>query len=63
MEVGGPACGRGLEPDDPGDPFQPKQFYDSVICDVVSVKLMHQAGQMAVAAACSEVSRCIIRNF
>jgi len=30
-EVGGPACGRGLELDDPWGPFQPKPFYDSMI--------------------------------
>ena len=28
LEVGGPACGRGLELDDPQGPFQPRPFYD-----------------------------------
>ena len=28
-EDGGPACGGGLELDDPWGPFQPKQFSDS----------------------------------
>ena len=31
VEVSGPACGRGLELDDPWSPFQPKPFYDSVM--------------------------------
>ena len=31
MEVGSPACGRGLELDDPWSPFQPKPFYDTMI--------------------------------
>jgi len=30
LEVGGPACGRGVELDDPWGPFQPKPFYDSM---------------------------------
>jgi len=30
-EVGGPACGSGLELDDPWSPFQPKPFYDTMI--------------------------------
>jgi len=29
LEVGRPACGRGLELDDPWGPFQPKPFCDS----------------------------------
>jgi len=29
VEVGGPACGRGLELDDPWGPFQPNPFCDS----------------------------------
>ena len=32
LEVGGPACGRGLELGDPWVPFQPKPFYDCVNC-------------------------------
>jgi len=31
LDIGGPACGRGLELDDPWGPFQPKLFCDSVI--------------------------------
>jgi len=31
VEVGGPACGGGLELCDPGGPFQPGPFYDSMI--------------------------------
>ena len=31
MEVGGPACGGGLELHDPSGPFQPKLLYDSMI--------------------------------
>jgi len=31
LEDGGPACGKGLEFDDPWGPFQPRPFYDSVI--------------------------------
>ena len=31
LEVGDPACGTGLELDDPWGLFQPKPFYDSVI--------------------------------
>ena len=31
VEVGSPACGRGLGSDDPWGPFQPKPFYDSMI--------------------------------
>jgi len=30
VEVGSPACGRGLEFDDPWGPFQHKPFYDSM---------------------------------
>jgi len=30
LEVGGSACGRGLEPDDHWGPVQPKPFYDSM---------------------------------
>ena len=30
LEVGGPACGRQLEFDDPWGPFQPKPLYDSM---------------------------------
>jgi len=28
VEIGGPACGMGLERDDPWSPFQHKPFYD-----------------------------------
>jgi len=31
MMVGGPACGGGLELDDPWGPFQLKPFYDSTV--------------------------------
>jgi len=37
VEVGGPACGGGLELHDPWGPFQPKPFCDSVIPN--SIKL------------------------
>ena len=33
MEVGGPACGRRLELDDPWGPFQAKPFCDSVMTE------------------------------
>jgi len=36
VEVGGPACGGGLELDDPSGSFQPKPFYDSMF-DVLRV--------------------------
>lgn len=32
--VGSPVCCRGLEPDDPRGSFQPKPFYDLIICEV-----------------------------
>ena len=31
LEVGGPACGMGLELDDPWGPSQPKPFYDHTL--------------------------------
>jgi len=40
LEVVGPACGRGLELDDPWGPFQPKPFCDSVAFPYALLQLL-----------------------
>jgi len=51
LEVGGSACGRGLELNDPWDLFQPKPFYDSLIMKRILEKLSFREEQQK----CSKV--------
>jgi len=49
LVVGDPAHSRGLEPDDHCGPFQPRPFYDSMVCVFPSVHYLYSSNISSVA--------------